>query len=1135
MSSSRRPLIAVLTTLAFAAAMSAQAGTAFGAATTGHAHTATPASSAAAHEPGAASTSHNPASTSHSPASTSHNPGGAAVAHAGSNTPRPTATRPAPGKPVTHLPAPREQAPAGPGYQPLPNLPVNACQDSSLPRDYGTNFPVPSDPNGFGFANQTVIGWEGNYYAPFAYLSGSYLARGVPQQYTQGGTTYCGAMYSFGAYTYGLPAGQAPDPGSVRWTMADGYLPALTTSFTRNGVAISITDFADRVSVSGSPAELVYTRVSVTNNGSQAAYVPPDGSGPNLVALTNPPDTVAPGQTVKHDFVAAVDTFSTSTNLPTTTQILAQAPSYNKAFTNMAAYWNQRLSVIPALSLPSVTLPGTGGLADPGQAIDNAYKAAFVYTRIVQVAKAPFSGANNYDWLLNHDLPGILANRFQLGDLTDAQNLLLVGRISEQPDFNEVGANWYWDGLWKTPVAWADYLAMSNQVGFVKTYFHDDATGPSPWGPSLYTMMHTYFLQQLDSGTGYLQPSGDNDSGGTWLFDDEAALAGLAAYRYIATRIGDPAEAQWADSQYTSLLNATNAGLTEGEQASGAGFLPCEVNQPVSADRCATPSDANWAGSNLWGQNAWDVYLQGGALNGALGDPAQTDNLYQMGFSRLAGSVPYPSFGAYTGYSVALNTGYSAAALYGSAYRDLPITSYAWQINTTTGGPNAWWEANGSPPDPANPWAGSHAAPEFGAIPYAWPMASQTQTLLQSLVARGLVATANPDDSFAYHTALYIGRGVPDAWVVPGEHITANNLTSSVSTSGRRATYGVKIKFGGSSSGRGSKTVLVSLSGALPGNDVRVQLPIFADAGVQDVIGGSYSAATHTVTLLHGSRQVLVKLGRSARPAVGVQVASTAPGQHTLPTLTSGQQTTATATVTNTGSTTIRNVTVTASTPSGWTAQATSPTTFTAIGPGQAQTVTWSVTPPDDANGGAGVVVSMAYTAPANASGSVSAEQWVDVQRPLPLPPGATDLALTASPSASYTSPWEHVTAINDGVYPTSSNDSQDIRWGCWPETGTQWIELDWTQPITTNGSSVYFLDDGGGVRLPASWVVQYWNGSAWVDVSNPSPSTYPAADNTFNGVSFDPVTTTKLRVSLQSGLGSVGVIQWVVPSIPSS
>ena len=79
----------------------------------------------------------------------------------------------------------------------------------------------------------------------------------------------------------------------------------------------------------------------------------------------------------------------------------------------------------------------------------------------------------------------------------------------------------------------------------------------------------------------------------------------------------------------------------------------------------------------------------------------------------------------------------------------------------------------------------------------------------------------------------------------------------------------------------------------------------------------------------------------------------------------------------------------------------------------------------------------------------------------------------------------------------------------------------------------MYFLDDGGGVRLPASWVVQYWNGSAFVDV--PNPGTYPIADNTFNGVSFDPVTITKLRVSLASGLGSVGVIQWVVPSIPSA
>jgi hypothetical protein len=125
---------------------------------------------------------------------------------------------------------------------PMPDLPYNACNNTSLPTDYGTNFPTPNDPYGFGYYNQTAIGWEGNWYAPFAYLSGSYFARGVPTTYTDsGGTQYCGAMYSFGVYTYGLKTGQAPPAQSETWTEADGYLPALTTSFTSELTRVSCT------------------------------------------------------------------------------------------------------------------------------------------------------------------------------------------------------------------------------------------------------------------------------------------------------------------------------------------------------------------------------------------------------------------------------------------------------------------------------------------------------------------------------------------------------------------------------------------------------------------------------------------------------------------------------------------------------------------------------------------------------------------------------------------------------------------------------------------------------------------------------------------------------------------------------
>ncbi|MGH2894097.1 MAG: hypothetical protein ACRDPM_12645, partial [Solirubrobacteraceae bacterium] len=290
-------------------------------------------------------------------------------------------------------------APGGAQLQPVPDLPVNACHDSALPRDFGTNFPTPSDPYGFGFANQTAIGWEGNLYAPFEYLSGSYFARGVPTTYKRGNQSLCGAMYSFSAYTYGLAAGQAPAPGSVQWTMADNYLPAMTTSFTRNQVSISITDFANQQSIGGNPVELVYTRVSVTNHGSAAVSVPAGQSGPNLVSLNQSPDTVEPRQTVRHDFVAAVDTFSTTVPLPSVSALTPSrgnpgALPYDSAYRHMTDFWHHRLSVIPRLSLPNVALANTDNLHDPGTSIDDAYKAAFVYTRIVQAGAAPFSGAN---------------------------------------------------------------------------------------------------------------------------------------------------------------------------------------------------------------------------------------------------------------------------------------------------------------------------------------------------------------------------------------------------------------------------------------------------------------------------------------------------------------------------------------------------------------------------------------------------------------------------------------------------------------------------------------------------------------------------------------------------------------------
>lgn len=144
----------------------------------------------------------------------------------------------------------------------------------------------------------------------------------------------------------------------------------------------------------------------------------------------------------------------------------------------------------------------------------------------------------------------------------------------------------------------------------------------------------------------------------------------------------------------------------------------------------------------------------------------------------------------------------------------------------------------------------------------------------------------------------------------------------------------------------------------------------------------------------------------------------------------------------------------------------------------------------------------------------------------------ALNVAGSAEPSASHTSPWESLQAINDGIEPIRSGDGTgNPKYGNWPETGTQWVQLTWDQPVTIDKSDVYFFDDGGGVRVPASWKIQYWDGDTFKDVKNPSE--YKTEIDQYNTVSFDAVKTKKLRLKMESGKGSTGIKEWKTYALP--
>lgn len=141
---------------------------------------------------------------------------------------------------------------------------------------------------------------------------------------------------------------------------------------------------------------------------------------------------------------------------------------------------------------------------------------------------------------------------------------------------------------------------------------------------------------------------------------------------------------------------------------------------------------------------------------------------------------------------------------------------------------------------------------------------------------------------------------------------------------------------------------------------------------------------------------------------------------------------------------------------------------------------------------------------------------------------GRVNLALVATSSTSFVSGHETIGALNDGFTPENSDDKRHGAYGNWPRSGTQWVQYDWTQPIRTDRIEVYWFDDHRGVRLPKACRLQYWDGTAFVPV--PKADGPGLAEHRFNAATFPEVTTTRLRLELDSdGTSSTGILEWRV------
>ncbi|MBS1906451.1 MAG: Ig-like domain-containing protein [Actinobacteria bacterium] len=148
------------------------------------------------------------------------------------------------------------------------------------------------------------------------------------------------------------------------------------------------------------------------------------------------------------------------------------------------------------------------------------------------------------------------------------------------------------------------------------------------------------------------------------------------------------------------------------------------------------------------------------------------------------------------------------------------------------------------------------------------------------------------------------------------------------------------------------------------------------------------------------------------------------------------------------------------------------------------------------------------------------------------------NVAPAATPTAEYTAGWNNVNAVNDGKVVFSGGQQTDL-WGTWSgdHPSTRWIQYTWQKPVRIDGTEASFWSDqtsassSNGVNVPKSWKAQYWNGSGWSDVTG--ASAYGVARTESNLTTFDPVTTTRLRLVLSAAgnnpYAAVGVSEWRV------
>jgi beta-glucosidase len=243
-------------------------------------------------------------------------------------------------------------------------------------------------------------------------------------------------------------------------------------------------------------------------------------------------------------------------------------------------------------------------------------------------------------------------------------------------------------------------------------------------------------------------------------------------------------------------------------------------------------------------------------------------------------------------------------------------------------------------------------------------------------------------------------------------------------------------------------------------------------AGLVTAVGVGTATIGVTVDGVTGSTPIVVKQPFTLAAAPSVASA--------------GSNVTATATLPNPGSRTLRNVSITLTAPSGWTVTATSPTSFDTVGPGGSAQATWTVAIPADAAPGSYDLTADATFRDASGDHTVSATEQLSVPYSSIAAafdnPGISDDGNTTAGNLdgggfSYSAQALAAQGLTPGA--TVVHDGLTFTWpNAQPGTPDNVVAQGQTVPIAGSGSTLGLLGTGDYGTASGTATITYTDGS---------------------------------------------------------